>query len=267
VNVGIPPWALAALVVLLGSTVAGGAWFLTRASRREVEAARAKSEFLAGVTHELKTPLTSIRLYGEMLEEGRVAEASKRQEYIRTIGREAQRLTELIDRVLTLARLERGEAPPRTLRVTAGEVARDAEGAFRPAAENVGIRFLVNVEGGDAPLAADGVALVQALVDLLENARKYAAAGGQVELAGRREESHFCFEVADRGPGLPPGDPERLFAMFARGEDDSASGKVGLGIGLALARRIVEAQGGALTAGNRDGGGAVFRIRLPIADA
>ena len=265
VKVGVPPWASAALVVLLGSTVAGGAWFLTRASRREVAAARAKSEFLAGVTHELKTPLTSIRLYGEMLEEGRVPDAAKRQEYVRTIGREAERLTELIDRVLTLARLEQGQAPPRALGVTAAEVARDAEAAFRPVAEKVGMRFLVNVDAGDTPLSADSAALVQALVDLLENARKYAAAGGVVELTGRPEDSQYCFEVADRGPGLPAGDSERLFAMFARGEDDSIRGKVGLGIGLALARRIVEAQGGSLAAGNREGGGAVFRIRLPVA--
>jgi signal transduction histidine kinase len=264
--VGFPVWASAVLVLLLGASVGGGAWFLTRAAKREIAAAEAKSEFLAGVTHELKTPLASIRLYGEMLEEGRVA-AEKRQEYVKTIGREAERLTQLVDRVLALARAEQGAGLTRSAEtVSAGEVAAGTERAFRPAAEADGIRFAVEVGEPETRLVADPASLVQAILDLLENARKYGLDGGEVELRGYADRAarQYCFEVLDRGPGLPPGDAERLFTMFARGEGDSVRGKVGLGIGLALSRKIVEAQGGTLGARNREGGGAVFKIELPL---
>lgn len=264
-----PPWILGGLVVALGVSVLGGAWLLTRAARREVEAASAKSEFLAGVTHELKTPLASIRLYSEMLEEGRV-EGSRHAEYVRMIGREAERLTELVDRVLALARAERGA---RDLSVDdapgAGEIASAAERAFRPSAEASGLRFTVAIEDARSSLRADEPSLVQALLDLLDNARKYGLDGGEVELRGSLDAAagRYRFEVLDRGPGLPEGDLERLFTMFARGRGDSVRGKVGLGIGLALSKRILEAQGATLTAGNREGGGAVFRVHVPLAPA
>ncbi|MBI3817683.1 MAG: HAMP domain-containing histidine kinase [Planctomycetes bacterium] len=258
--------AFAAMVVALGATIGGGAWALARASHREIEAARAKSEFLAGVTHELKTPLASIRLYGEMLEDGRARDEGKRKEYVRTIGREAERLTNLIDRVLELARLDRPIPMEPAERAATGKIIKDAEAAFAPVAARSNLLVNITISDSETNVLADPAAVVQALVDLLENARKYALSGGSVDVSGRREGADYCIEVADRGPGLPSGDPERLFTMFARGEDDSVRGKSGLGIGLALARRIVEGSGGALTARNREGGGAVFTIRLPVAD-
>lgn len=257
-------YALGALVVLLGCSICGGAWFLARAAAREVEAARAKSEFLAGVTHELKTPLASIRLYGEMLQEGRVADVHKKNEYIQTIGREARRLTLLIDRVLDLARFERGRGHETRTIVRAGELFQNVETSFSPLAKEVNLQLTSAVEGPDTSILCDPVSIEQAMLDLLDNAKKYAAAGGMIELRGRVAGEHYHIEIADRGPGLPSGKSENLFQMFARGDGDSVRGKAGLGIGLALARRIVESNGGALNAKNREGGGAIFTIQLPI---
>lgn len=259
-------YVLAALVVLLGFSIAGGAWFLARATAREIEAAQAKSEFLAGITHELKTPLASIRLYGEMLEEGAELNLQKRSEYIKTIGREADRLTQLIDRVLALARLEQAAPGEALSTTTALEILQNAADAFSPLAKQHSLQFALDARDGATRVSCDPAAMVQSLVDLLDNARKYAASGGVVELAGRRENNNYVFAVEDRGPGLPPGDPELLFRMFARGEGDSVRGKSGLGIGLALARRIVEANRGTIAARNRKGGGASFEIRLPVAE-
>lgn len=261
---GFAHLALAALVVLLGCTIGGGAFLLSRASRREIEAARAKSEFLAGVTHELKTPLASIRLYGELLEEGRITEEGKQKEYIQTIGREAERLTSLIDRVLALARLERAATGPAVEPVPSTELLVRAREAFQPVADQAKLQF--TVVGEDAPVLvqADPVAAVQAILDLLDNAKKHGGPGGVIELTGARAGDRYQLTVADRGPGLPPGDPEELFVMFARGSGDSTRGKAGLGIGLAIARRILEAGGGTLTARPRSGGGAVFEISLPV---
>lgn len=231
---------------------------------REIEAARAKSEFIAGVTHELKTPLASIRLYSEMLSEGRVGDNAKQKEYVATIGREASRLTQLIDRVLTLAKLERPVDGASPVVARAGEILQIARDAFGPVAQSERLKFAVHANDADTVVAADPPFAGQAVLDLLDNARKYAASGGIVELYGERRGEHYVIEVADRGPGLPDGDPERLFVMFARGPGDSTSGQSGLGIGLALARRIVSSRGGTLEVRRRDGGGAVFTMTLQV---
>ncbi|MFN0206154.1 MAG: sensor histidine kinase [Planctomycetota bacterium] len=259
-------YALGFLVILLGGSVGAGAWLLYRAANREIEAAQAKSEFLSGVTHELKTPLASIRLYGEMLANGSVRDTTKQKEYIETIGREAERLTILIDRVLSLAKLERPRESVSMDYATAAELFKTVEDSFRPVADRANLEFNIQRAGADVHIAADPVATSQAILDLLDNARKYASSGKIIELNGQRSGNSYMIEVADRGPGVPEGDRERLFQMFARGIGDSVRGTAGLGIGLALARRIVHSSGGNLTVRNREGGGAVFMIELAVAE-
>ncbi|MBL8693569.1 MAG: HAMP domain-containing histidine kinase [Planctomycetes bacterium] len=261
-------WAQAALVAMLGASVLGAAWLLASASRRELEAARAKSEFLAGVTHELKTPLASIRLYAEMLDDGMLTSEGDRASAVKTIGREAQRLTRLIDRVLALARTERARRPTRTEHgaIAAAELVRAAEATFLPVATREGVAFSAEVAQGDTMLAVDGAAVGQALLDLLENALKYGD-GKPVLLRGERTSGGYRLSVLDRGRGLPPGDPAKLFHWFSRGDDTTTREQPGLGIGLALAERLVEGSGGTLAAQPREGGGSVFVMELPLAQA
>lgn len=261
-------WAQGALVAMLGASVLGAAWLLASASRRELEAARAKSEFLAGVTHELKTPLASIRLYAEMLDDGMLTSEGDRASAVKTIGREAQRLTRLIDRVLALARTERARRPTRTEpgTIAAAELVRAAEATFLPVATREGVAFSAEVAQGDTMLAVDGAAVGQALLDLLENALKYGD-GKPVLLRGERTSGGYRLSVLDRGRGLPPGDPAKLFHWFSRGDDTTTREQPGLGIGLALAERLVEGSGGSLTAQPREGGGSVFVMELPVAQA
>jgi len=265
-----PGWGrvllLAGLLLVFGTTIVAGATRMARATRREVEAARAKSEFLAGVTHELKTPLTSIRLYGEMLEDGRNSDEGKRRAYVGTIRREAERLTALIDRVLALARRERGAAAETREIVRAGAIVHEAESAFRPVAESEGCVLDVALADGDADLRVDPAGVVQVLLDLLDNARKYGGSDRRIELSGRRDGATYVIEVADRGRGISAAEAGRLFEMFARGEDPESREKPGLGIGLALAKRVVEANGGSIEVRPREGGGSVFAVRLPLAE-
>jgi two-component system phosphate regulon sensor histidine kinase PhoR len=199
-----------------------------------------------------------------MLEDGRTADEAKRRSYVATIRCEAQRLTSLIDRVLALARLERGSAVEGLERVRAGEIVREAESAFRPVVESEGRAIAGSVADEETELRADPAGLVQVLLDLLDNARKYGGAAAPIELHACREGAEYVLEVADRGRGLSPEEAGRIFEMFARGEDPQTREKPGLGIGLALARRVVEANGGRLEFRPREGGGSVFSVRLPI---
>ena len=264
---GSRPFLLAALLLLLGGTIVGAAVFTARAARREVESARAKSEFLAAVTHELKTPLASIRLYGEMLEDGKGTEPARRREWVATIRRESERLSALVDRVLALGRGERDASLEATAVLPAADLLRTAAETFRPVAERGGTPFEVRIEDEATRVRVDASGLVQALLDLLDNAVKHGGDGGEVLLRGSRHGSAYRIEVADRGPGIPAEEAERVFGMFARGSEAVAGERPGLGVGLALARRIVEANGGTLSFEPREGGGSVFALTLPVGEA
>jgi signal transduction histidine kinase len=264
---GPRPFLLAALLLLLGGTIVGAAVFTARAARREVESARAKSEFLAAVTHELKTPLASIRLYGEMLEDGKGTEPTKRREWVATIRRESERLSALVDRVLALARRERDASLATTVVLPAADLLRTAAETFRPVAERGGTPFEVRIDDEATRVRVDASGLVQALLDLLENAVKHGGEGGGVLLRGSRRGTAYRIEVADRGPGIPAEEAERVFGMFARGSEAVAEERPGLGVGLALARRIVEANGGTLSYEVREGGGSVFAVALPVTES
>ncbi|MCI0587321.1 MAG: HAMP domain-containing histidine kinase [Planctomycetes bacterium] len=264
---GARPFLLGALLVLLGGTIAGAAALTARAARREVEAARAKSDFLSAVTHELKTPLASIRLYGEMLEDGKGAPEGKRREWVGAIRRESERLSDLIDRVLALGRRERRGPSGALAPVAAGGILRTAAETFGPVADRSGARFEVEVAEEEASVRAEPSGIVQALLDLLDNAIKHGGEKPEVLLRGLRDGTTYRFEVADRGPGIPPGEAEAIFDLFARGSDAVADARQGLGVGLALARRIVEANGGTLSVAPREGGGSVFTLALPAEES
>jgi signal transduction histidine kinase len=266
-----PPWLrpaltaglLAALLAALGVAVAAQ----LRAARRETRAARTQSEFLTTVTHELKTPLASIRLLGEMLLDGRAR--GREPDYYRMLAGEAGRLSMLIENVLDLGRLERGERVHDARPIDAGEAVAETLAMWAPLAERDGVAVAWVDRAGGATVRADRGALVQALVAVLDNARKYAGAGCRVELVTRAVEGVLAIDVRDHGTGVPVADRERIFERFVRGSAHAHGAVPGVGIGLYLARAIARRAGGDLECGDPlDGGpGARFTFRLPLADA
>lgn len=233
-----------------------------RAQRREAEAVRAQAEFLTTVTHELKTPLASIRLLSEMLVDGRVA--GREQEYYRMLASESGRLSMLIENVLDLGRLERGERAYDLRPCDVAEVVRETVTLVRPLAERDATEILLGEPGGGALVArVDRAALAQALISVLDNARKYGK--GPIEVGFGRAAGELLLSVRDHGAGVPESERERIFERFARGEAHAHGSTPGVGIGLYLARVIARRLGGDLTcASPADGAGVVFTLRLPL---
>ncbi len=221
-----------------------------------------KTEFVARVSHELKTPLASIRLFAEMLESGRVADEAKRERYHRVILTESERLTRLIERVLGFARMERGEPVVAPRPDSIEEIVRETVASFDAPGSDADP---VTVEMPSLPPAlVDRDALAQMLWNLLDNARKYSD-GGPVRVEATADAGSVRIRVIDRGPGIPVEERDRVFERFRRGAGDLTRGVGGVGLGLSIASHLARAHGGAIELWSEPGSGSCFTIRLPLA--
>jgi signal transduction histidine kinase len=259
--------SLGLLIALLLIAMIVGSWLIVNDLNHQVTLARQKTDFVSNVSHELKTPLTSIRMFSELLADGRVSDPAKQRSYLHIITAEAARLTRLINNVLDFARFERGEKKYNFQDCDLVGVARETAESYRPHLENNG--FTLDCRLGDAPfkVRGDADALAQILVNLLSNAEKYSNDHKQIEIETVRHESPLPYaelRVLDRGLGVPPGCEEKIFENFYRAHDSLASGIPGSGLGLTLARQMARAHGGDVVYQPREGGGSCFSLRLPI---
>jgi signal transduction histidine kinase len=260
-------WSLVAALSLL---ILAGSAAVLRMLSLEMRIASQKTTFAANVTHELKTPLTSIRLFAELLLSGRQENEEKRREYLRTITSEIDRLTRLIDNVLALAKRRKGdehedESPLSVRRLDLADLARETAAQLEPQLAKNG--FVVSLEGLE-PLYAQGnrEALRQVLMNLLSNAEKYSLERREVSLRCWEEKEGAGWtvvEVADRGIGVSPRFAKKIFSEFFRVDDSLAAANTGAGLGLAIARDIARRHGGDVTYEPRPGGGSRFFLRLP----
>ena len=244
--------ALFVVVGVLVSVIAERAR-MAEAARLEASRERFKAELLAGVSHDLRTPLATIVFTLQSLQKFAADHgAEARAELLNLAESEARRLSELVETLLSASRIEAGQAP---VRLEPANVSEIVAAALADAARNIALDV-----PDDLPfVSADPALGARALANVIANAEKYGG-DAPITVSARSVDHDVLIEVADRGPGL--GDnPERLFEKFVRGVD--ADGRApGLGLGLALARAFMEMQGGALSATNREGGGAVFTLRF-----
>jgi two-component system, OmpR family, phosphate regulon sensor histidine kinase PhoR len=246
------------LIILLGVA------FLIYAADKERRLNALKSEFIANVSHELKTPLSVIRMFAELLLTRRVRNEEKQQQYLEMICRESERLTALIENVLDFSALERGKRRFDLDQGSLEEVVGQAVDTFRARLEHGGTRIDLRCEGPLPAVRMDGQAVLLAVMNLLDNAVKYGDAT-PIEVTVAADGGEVSVQVRDHGPGIPAEDLRRVFERFYRGKR-SASAR-GSGIGLSIVERIAQAHGGRAFARNCADGGARVGFALPAAAA
>ena len=256
-------------VVALGVLLAG-MWFLIRVVRREIALAQMKANFVADVSHELKTPLAAIQLFCETLQSGRVTSEAKRQEYYSIIIRESARLTSMINNILDFSRIESGRADDALQPIDVGRVVRETYDAFRVELDDKEFEHELSIAEGLPSVRADRDAISQAVLNLMSNAVKYSDEDRFVEVEvrhdTRRGRHGVLISVHDRGIGIQPEDRAHLFEGFFRSPDDRVRQRTGTGLGLALVKHIVDAHGGSLDVESRLVKGSTFRVFLPASE-
>jgi signal transduction histidine kinase len=261
---------LGAVISLLVLAIATGSWLIVTDLNRQLTLARQKTDFVSNVSHELKTPLTSIRMFSELLAEGRVSDPVKERSYLSIITAETARLSRLINNVLDFARIERGEKKYHFQTCDLNTLLRNTTETYRPHLEANGFQF--DCELPDSPLIVNGDrdALAQVIVNLLSNAEKYSDSHKEISVRLDQQSNplpHVELKVLDRGLGVPDGSEEKIFEQFYRAHDSLSSGIQGSGLGLTLARQIARAHGGEVVYEPRKGGGSCFTLRLPLCPA
>lgn len=228
-----------------------------------------RGAFVSAVTHELRTPLTTFKMYSEMLAEGMVQEETKRRQYLATLCSEANRLSHLVENVLAYARLERGSARSGVQKLTLGELLVRVKPRLAQRAEQAGMTFVEDATDGvlQTVVHVDVPAVEQILFNLVDNACKYAAPTATeklIHLEALAEGKCAMLRVRDHGQGISAAGAKRLFRPFAKSAHEAAHSAPGIGLGLALCRRLSRSLGGDLRWDAKVQGGACFELRLPI---
>lgn len=248
--------------VLVVAILLGGSLLLWQA-RQSQRDARRKTGFVANVSHELKTPLTTIRMYAEMLEETPDTAPERRHRYLQTIGSESRRLTRLVNNLLDFSRLEQGRKRYRREAINLRQLVERVLAGQTMRLNEAGVELTVDLALTEPAVVTDSDALEQVLLNLVDNVLKYAAAGGELHVALVPAGDRIELRVSDRGPGVPSDHAERVFDMFHRVDESLTTTQQGCGLGLSIARQMLRDLGGDLTYRTRDGGGACFVISLP----
>ncbi|MDP2885355.1 MAG: ATP-binding protein [Ignavibacteria bacterium] len=255
--------------VLLGSVIvliALGIVFILRDISREEELSAMKSEFIANVSHEIKTPIATIRTLAENLNEGWVTGQEQQQEYFHLIEREAERLTHLVENILDFSRIDKARRSYRMELSSIGDVTRKAIGRFRVLVDGQGVVIKENIESNLPPCNLDVEAYEQALLNLLDNAVKYSRDEKIVEVSARRQKDSIVVAVADRGIGIGKKDSERIFDKFFRSPLPDGRKIPGSGIGLTLVKEIIEAHAGTIAVESEIGRGSTFTLSFPLSN-
>ena len=243
---------------------ASGAYLLWRDVRRDVQLAEMRSQFVSSVSHELKTPLTAIRMFAETLRMRPASEAIAREEYLDTIVNESERLSRLVDNVLDFSKIEQGRKLYRLQPTSIAAVMQAVVRAAQYPLQQAGFTLQVAVDEALPPVNADADALQQAVLNLVMNAVKYSAGRREIQIEARRDAGAVVLAVRDYGIGISAEHRNRIFERFYRVPSAENQRTPGAGLGLTLVAHIAQAHGGDVTVESAPGAGSLFALRLPV---
>jgi signal transduction histidine kinase len=235
-----------------------------RAFGRQVALARLKNDLVASVSHELKTPLTSMRVLVDSLLESENFSPGETREYLQLVARENARLSRLIDNFLTFSRMERNKFRFAMSLVAPEQIVAQATSAFAERAHHPGCRFEARCAPDLAPIVADGDAMTIALVNLLENAWKYSGDEKRIVLRAEQRNGAIRFAVEDNGVGIPPREARRIFRRFYQVDQRLSRATGGCGLGLSIVDYIVRNHRGNVRVESKPGEGSVFIVEVPV---
>ncbi|HXK32895.1 MAG TPA: ATP-binding protein [Dehalococcoidia bacterium] len=242
----------------------GGEWAALAVFHDLTEVRRLDSvrrDFISNVSHELRTPLAGIRAAAETLQEGALDDPSAAAEFLGHIQRETDRMTQLVEELLELSRIESGAAPMRFAQVDAATVVSDTVRRFERQAERAGLSLSASVPASPLTVIADAERLERALGNLVANAIKFTPAGGSITVSAAEDSGMIAMSVRDTGVGIEPEAQPRVFERFYK--TDRGRGSGGTGLGLAIVKHIVRAHEGSVSVESQPGMGSTFTMRLP----
>jgi signal transduction histidine kinase len=255
-------WIYGTTLALLLAGMFLGVTLVLRDLSREQRLSRLRSDFVANVTHELKTPLTSIRMFAETLRMGRVKEESEQKECLDVIVSETQRLSRLINSVLDFSKIERGQKQYQMAEVNVSEIAESTLSTLKYSLEEQGFTVETQIEP-QVRAVGDADALEQAMLNLISNAVKYSHQKKVVRIRLWTQYDKVLFRVSDQGIGIPDGEQGRIFEKFYRVHAENGRSTGGAGLGLTVVKHIVEAHRGEILVESKVGEGSSFAIVLP----
>jgi two-component system phosphate regulon sensor histidine kinase PhoR len=223
-----------------------------------------KEDFIGNVSHELKTPLSLIRMFSEMLVMGRVNSEEKKAEYYRIVHNESDRMSRLINNLLDFANLQQGVEHKHFEKTNIAHLVAEALEAYRYEIQKEGFQLDLETATGIPDSFADPNAITMAFINLLDNSVKYSGEGKQIQVRVERNDGFVDLSVIDKGIGIPASEQQKIFDKFYRGSDASVRRVRGSGLGLAITKHVAEMHGGEVLVESEPGKGSTFTLRIPI---
>ncbi len=252
------------MFVLLAGILIFGLTLTIRIVSHELELGKMKSDFVSTVSHEFKSPLTSIRQLAEMLQTGRVPSEERRQRYYDVLLEQSERLSLLIDNILDFAKMEEGKKEFEFEMVDMGPLLEELISTIQQQVRHEGFTVQAEIDTPLPSIQADRAAISQAITNLIDNAIKYSAGAKEVYVRGFTENQYLIIAVQDFGVGIKPEEIDKVFERFYRGGDELTRTVKGSGLGLTLVKQIIEAHHGSVHVESEPGSGSTFSIRLPL---
>ena len=247
--------------------MAAVAYGLYRVTTRQMALAQQQADFVSAVSHEFRTPLTSMRHLTELLVAGKVSNEERKRQYYGLLAQESERLHRMVESLLSFGRMQAGVSAWRLESTDARELLQAVVEEFRRDPQSQGREVACESDENLPPIRADREALFRAVSNLLDNAGKYSEPGTPIRVSAKRDGDSIHISVEDQGPGIPREEQKKLFDRFVRGDEARRSGARGIGVGLALVKSVVEAHGGSVELTAEPGRGCTFTLMIPCEES